>query len=257
MPTYPNRQIEKGETNKALVKAIQTQLNAIGCGPVDVDGDFGTQTVTAVKLFQSRHSDTHGNALVIDGKIGQITWSALFPDNPPVPTPDPTSPLVSKALEIAISQLGVTEKPLLSNRGPEVDQYLMRVGLNPVGQHYSWCAAFVYWCYDEAANALGRKNPLYKTAGCLEHWNNSTAKQILTADAVANPSLIKAGSIFIMSFGGGHGHTGIVESVSNGFLNTIEGNTNNDLSANGYGVFRLNRRKIGSIQKGFLDYSKK
>ena len=56
-----------------------------------------------------------------------------------------------------------------------------------------------------------------------------------------------------MSYGGGTGHTGIVESVSGGFINTIEGNTNESGSRNGIGVFKR-QRKINSINKGFIEY---
>ena len=75
------------------------------------------------------------------------------------------------------------------------------------------------------------------------------------ADAVNSPSLVKPGFIFIIDHGHGNGHTGIVESVNGGLITTIEGNTNNNGSANGYGVLRLNTRKILKITKGFLDYS--
>ncbi len=44
----------------------------------------------------------------------------------------------------------------------------------------------------------------------------------------------------------GTGHTGIIESVSGGFLNTIEGNTSN-------GVNRR-QQKINYINLGFLQY---
>ena len=70
-----------------------------------------------------------------------------------------------------------------------------------------------------------------------------------------DPTKIKPGCIFIIDFGHGHGHTGIVVSTNGGYLTTIEGNTNPELSSNGYGVFKLNRRKIKDITKGFLDYS--
>ena len=68
--------------------------------------------------------------------------------------------LLKEALKVAVSQIGVMEKPLGSNRGPEVDKYLASVGLGP-GQF--WCMAFVYYCFDKAANKLGRSNPLVKT----------------------------------------------------------------------------------------------
>ena len=78
-------------------------------------------------------------------------------------------------------------------------------------------------------------------------------KKILAKDATANPALVKPGHIFIMSFGGGMGHTGLVESVNGGFMNVIEGNTNDNGSREGIGVFRR-VRKINSINKGFLEY---
>jgi hypothetical protein len=96
---------------------------------------------------------------------------------------------------------------------------------------------------------------LFKTAGCLDHWNNTTAKKILAADALNKPSLVKPGAIFIIDHGGGHGHTGIVEKLAGGFLQTLEGNSNPSGSSNGIGVFRLTNRKINSINKGFIAYS--
>jgi peptidoglycan hydrolase-like protein with peptidoglycan-binding domain len=67
---YPNRLIKRGETNTAIVKAIQKRLNQIGCGPLSLDGDFGDKTFQAVKLFQSRFSDTNQNSLK-----GSIIWN--------------------------------------------------------------------------------------------------------------------------------------------------------------------------------------
>nr|MBK9653627.1 CHAP domain-containing protein [Bacteroidota bacterium] len=253
---YPKRIITKGETDKKIVKAIQTQLNAKGCGPVAVDGDFGPGTVSAVKLFQTRNADSNGSQLKADGKIGAITWSTLFGEET-VPVIDTTSSaMLQKVLEIAVSQIGVSEDPNNKNRGLEVDEYLRRAGLEPKGQHYSWCMAFVYWCFDEAAKSLGKKNPLVKTAGCLRQWNETTCPKVKMADAKNNPSLVKPGFVFIIDHGKGNGHTGIVESVNGGYLNTIEGNTSQAGSREGTGVMRLTRRKIGDITKGFINAGK-
>lgn len=252
---YPNRVIKKDEADKSIVTAIQDQLNVTGC-PVIVNGIFDDQTVSAVKLFQTRHADVAGTPLKADGKIGPITWAVLFGAvNMPVNHEAP-SQLLMKTLAVAASQIGVIEIPPGSNRGPQVDVYLRTVGLNPVGQHYSWCAAFVYWCFQQSSNELNLpKNPLVKTAGCLEHWRRATCTKITKQAAIKDPSLLKPGVIFIIDHGNGAGHTGLVESSQGGLLTTIEGNTNQQLSSNGYGVFRLNRRKIGDITKGFLDYS--
>jgi hypothetical protein len=247
---YPNRIIQKGEADKKIVKALQNKLNDVGCGPVDVDGDFGNQTNAAVKLFQSTRKDANGNPLVIDGKIGAITWEVLFGSDTVSTQQDATSAFLRELIIAAQVEVGTMEVPLGSNKGPRVKQYLNSVGLD---EGYYWCAAFVYFCAEKAAAKLGKTNPLVKTAGCIDHWNRTTGKKIATQDAVDNVSLVKTGSIFIISHGNGMGHTGIVTSREGGFINTIEGNSNPNGSSNGIGVFKL-QRKIANIQKGFILY---
>jgi hypothetical protein len=56
-----------------------------------------------------------------------------------------------------------------------------------------------------------------------------------------------------MDHGGGKGHTGIVTSRNGGYINTIEGNSNDGGSREGLGVFTL-ERKITTITKGFILY---
>lgn len=162
--------------------------------------------------------------------------------------------LSQKALEIAVSQEGVSEQPKGSNRGPEVDEYLRSVGLDPKGK-YAWCAAFVYWCFAQAATQLQVSNPVFKTAGVLNHWNKAKARKILGGVALADPNLIKPGMIFIMKFGGGTGHTGFVRRIDpiQKLIYTVEGNTNDDGSREGYEV-ALRKRPISSMF-GFIDYS--
>jgi hypothetical protein len=250
---FPNRLIKKGEADQAVVKAIQKRLNELGCGPIGIDGDFGLKTFQAVKLFQSRFSDTNGNPLKVDGIIGAVSWAVLFGVTS-VPNTTPThNPFFKRVLEIASGEVGVMENPIGSNAGTEVEQYLASVGL---GKGFAWCVAFLYFCFDKASKEQGVANPLVKTAGVLNLWNNATCRKIKIPSFVDDPSLIKPGHIFIISTGGGFGHAGIVESVEGGFMTTIEGNSNNDGSREGTGVFRrVNARKINTINRGFLDFS--
>src|SRR5512139_3966989 len=104
---YPGHVIKKDDPDEAVVRKIQRQLNARGCGPVDVDGDFGKQTESAVKLFQARFPDVQGVPLAVDGKVGSITWSALFGEET-VPSADtPAAGLLAKVIKVAQSQIGV------------------------------------------------------------------------------------------------------------------------------------------------------
>jgi hypothetical protein len=252
---YPNRVVKKGEADANIVTAIQTKLSLEHCGPITIDGIFGTQTESAVKLFQTRNFDLSRTPLTQDGEVGPITWAALFGDTTVINNNSLPSSLLTSALITAISQINVVEVPRGSNRGPQVDKYLNRVGIDPGTGSYAWCAAFVYYCFDEAAKNLSLPNPLPKTAGVLKLWSNANCLKIRQADALGNPALISAGDIFIIDHGAGLGHTGIVESVNGGNMVTIEGNTNDGLSRNGYGVFRQTKRKLSHINVGFLHFS--
>lgn len=247
---YPNKVIKAGETNKTIVKAIQQKLNEVGLGPIEVIGVYGPKTINAVKLFQAMHRDQNGNAMEIDGKIGSVTWAVLFGQETVPFVDDNSNQLLTEALKIAISQIGIMEDPPGSNKGKKVEEYQASVGL---GAGTFWCAAFMYWCFQKASEQLNRKNPVLKTGHCMTHWNNSTAKKILAADAVNKPSLLKPGQIFLINTGGSHGHTGMIESVDGGFIHTIEGNSDPAGGRNGIGVFR-NTRKIVKINRGFLEY---
>jgi hypothetical protein len=152
-----------------------------------------------------------------------------------------------KALETAITQLGIREKGD-SNSGPEVDQYLKSVGLDPGNP---WCMAFVYWCYNQAAAQLNVPNFLIRTGGVLHQWNEQQPQRKIVLDKVLKtPAIVQPGAVFIMEFVKGTGHTGLVERIHGEFIDTVEGNTNDDGSREGYEVCRRTR-KLASI-KGFI-----
>ena len=257
---FPGRIVKVGDSDKATVKEIQHRLNSVGCGPIAEDGVFDKEgTEKAVKLFQARFPDVTGMPLEMDGKVGSITWGAMFGAST-VPSNSAAPPALAKAaIDFAITQIGVREKPIGSNRGTEVDGYLRAVGLNPAGGSFPWCVAFTHFCYKKAAESLGSQNPHIKTALVLDHWNQAGTKpkvvRVTNAKAVADPELVKPGSLFIIDLGEGHGHSGMVIKVANGRLVTIEGNTNDNGSREGIGVFQRDARKISKINKGFIDYS--
>ncbi|WP_083745117.1 CHAP domain-containing protein [Variovorax sp. KK3] len=259
---YPGRIIKPGEADASVVKAVRAQLRRMMAGNTDpataLDADdavFDADMKRVVKLFQARHVDSEGRPLKQDGEIGSLTWGALFGVDTVAAEANAGSDLLTAVLDIASAEEAkkVREVPMNSNRGPDVEKYLARVGV-PAG--LPWCCAFVYYCFDEAAKQLGRANPMVRTAGCLDHWNRAVAKgatRIPAARATADPTLLRPGMIFIMDHGKGTGHTGLIESVSAGILATIEGNTDASKTREGGGVYRL-ARKVGEINKGFIDY---
>lgn len=150
------------------------------------------------------------------------------------------SQLSTKAIEVAISQLHKQEEPKGSNWGPTVKGYLNSVGINFPA---SWCMAFVYWCFREASIQLGIPSPLIRTGGVLNAYTQAKANR------ASSPQV---GDIFIMDLGNGLGHTGIVENVEGDSIHTIEGNTNDTGSREGFEVCRRTRKQ--SSMKGYLRY---
>lgn len=149
-----------------------------------------------------------------------------------------TKTLQQQALDVPKTQLGKCENPLGSNWGHPVQDYLSSVGI-----HFqaSWCMAFVYWCFEQT----GQPNPLVKTGGVLNAWNTADKKFRVVGDP-------QAGDIFIMNFGKGLGHTGIVEKVDSTFIYTIDGNTNDSGSREGIEVCRKQRPRNKVV--GYLRY---
>lgn len=151
------------------------------------------------------------------------------------------SKLSDAALKVAITQLGKEEKPHGSNWGEPVKSYLASVGITFPA---SWCMGFMYWCFHESATELKIANTAIKSGGVLFCWNNAPA-------AIKKNEPAK-GSVFIMDFGKGLGHTGIVEKFDSTFVYTIEGNTNDTGSREGIEVCR--RKRARTSIKGYLYY---
>jgi hypothetical protein len=140
-------------------------------------------------------------------------------------------------IQTAVLELGKQEIPKISNWGEHVQKYLKSVGITFPA---SWCMAFVYWCVKQNMPV----NPLIKTGGVLRQWNEINPKYKFT--------LPLPGDIFIMDFGSGHGHTGFVEKVEGDRIFTIEGNSNDEGSREGYEVCRKPGGRLISSCKGFI-----
>ncbi len=151
--------------------------------------------------------------------------------------------LREKALEIAKGEIGNQEIPKGSNDGPHVTKYLAAVGLKPP---QFWCMAFVTWCFYEAADRMGIKLSILKTGHVLTfyRWVRQHHPEWIFSYAMR-------GDIGIMDFGNDHGHTFIVEDGIDSRVNTIEGNSNDEGSRNGYEVAHRTgnlARKVATIK---------
>jgi lysozyme family protein len=262
VPRFPGRYLQNPIEDDPAVEIVQRRLRELGINPGTIDADFGADTEMAVRLFQARSADEAGEPLEIDGIVGPKTWGALFD---PGTTPDPGAPrsepmdsMVAAVLDIAAHEVGVIEVPPRSNRGPRVDEFIRAAGLDPTQDSFPWCMCFVFWCFAQASLRTRRPNLVPKTGGVHVAWNRSQERPgISVVSAMAarrNPALVKPGMAFFIDTGNGRGHTGIVAANINSLLETIEGNTNDNGSRDGIGVFRRSRRRIADINLGFASY---
>lgn len=145
--------------------------------------------------------------------------------------------LASSVIGHAWSQVGVSEEPLGSNSGPQVDGYLRHVGLGPGNP---WCAAFVSWCVWHGAFDIGLDESELK-------FKKTGSAQGLY---FKNHDLILDGPdeecIGVIVHPGGKGHAFFVLDHYGGMARTIEGNSNNDGSREGHSVV-LGKRDTATI----------
>lgn len=149
-------------------------------------------------------------------------------------------------LQIAAWQIGVVEMPSGSNKVKYNEAFY---GRSVSGSAYPWCMAFVWWVFREAGFSL------FKTASCTTFVNQYKAMspaQVVTGN-------YRPGDIVFFDFSGRKSkteHVGIVESVQNGSLVTIEGNTGTGNDANGGAVMRRTRSQsliTCGVRPGYKD----
>jgi hypothetical protein len=225
--------LKKGDGG-AAVRDVQRLLVSRGY-PVSIDGDFGPGTYKAVRAFQSQNLDQHGQPLVVDGRVGSLTWWSLQhpkPDVTPVsavdyrdmPPPDAGGSTVGRAaLEIAIGELKAGAAEMGGNNaGPYVRKYLQPAGL-PEGN--SWCASFVSWCYLQASDGDASRMPFAYCPGAralLAEFRNKRWAHAPNESYQPEPG----DPVFWwrVNLNGWQGHVGLVHQVKDGMLYTIEGN---------------------------------
>ena len=199
------------------VMQLQAMLNRNG-GRLSVDGDFGPNTLQAVRQYQ------YSRGLSVDGEVGPKTWGALSSGAPAtrqgsvdgpsgVGSPPPvTGSLREKIVAIAKSQIGTVEASN-SNDGA-VTKYPGYFGRG--GESY--CADFVSWVSTHAGAPLN-----YAYCPYLEDHLKATGAW----KGRSNP---QPGDIILFDWNGDGvaDHTGFVDHVNaDGSITTIEGNTSN------------------------------
>ncbi len=259
-------------TNGKAVELVQSLLNiAFVAAPpmrlfISPDGDFGQNTKDGVLLFQYRFG------LPINGVVDAATWrkldevaSPLFPFQMTISSVTPSvflgpfcqndnrfEPQMILAT-IAAPYIGATESgDNLMGDDPKMREIFKADDLTVAGNTdgYPWCAAFVSLCVQN----LIQQYPCYYSAvtppreASVSHFYNEWAVHQGCLIFTPRSKVITPmpGDIVVFTFS----HIGIVESVADGLIGTIEGNTNQAGSREGKEVARKTRSN--SLIRAFI-----
>src|SRR5262249_55276846 len=151
---------------------------------------------------------------------------------------------------MAMSQIGKHEDPLGSNSGPEVNEDLPAVKLRP---GLAWCGVFGDWCYMRSAAVVSTQSPCFRSGSVLTLWDRTghRLKSMVT----------RRGSLYFVDHGNHQGHMGFVVDATDGKVEEVSGNTNQDIpNRDGTHVwkhtFRLTDAKVhGGRLIGFVDFA--
>ena len=148
--------------------------------------------------------------------------------------PSATSVTAASVIKIAAREIGYREQS--GNR----NKYGKAYGVDGT----AWCAQFIWWVLDQAGDLLG----IPKTAWCPTLLADARKRGLIVRDPARGDrsGTPRAGDIGLVQRPGqpnGAKHVFFVEKyLGDGWVQTIEGNTNNNGSAQGIGVFRLKRK---------------
>ena len=143
-------------------------------------------------------------------------------------------------IRVAKAEIGVEEVDG-TNSGKRVKEYQSSTSLGGTG--WPWCAAFVCWVVKQAMEQLRIeetatfKRPTTASAYSMKQW--SLAQDATTSTKSPHRGDIEQGDIVIFTFS----HIGFALSKpdSNGYIYTIEGNTDGAGSREGGAVLRKKR----------------
>jgi len=176
------------------------------------DGDFTGEMVQKLVEHWQESFD-----LDPDGYCGPNTQASLekaLRGDSPV-----SSEFALAALDIACKQIGKGEEGG-NNSGPFVEMLFGKTFDGDDDDDGSWCAAFVSWCFEQAAEQLSITMPFKRSGGAKSLWKN-------IGNAGSFPKNPEPGDVVCWDRGkpgSWQGHIGFVERLEGGILHTIEGN---------------------------------
>jgi Putative peptidoglycan binding domain len=225
---FGGEQLKRGSPKTMAVKRVQEWLYLNGFG-LAIDSDFGPATETCVKAFQKQKK------LPVTGVVDKQTFEALTaPMRAALKPISPTGKTINQLI-VAYARQHIAQRPREAggqNRGPWVRLYMD----GHDGDPWLWCAGFATYPIKRAAEQLGKPMPVLRSFGVANIANHAKSNHhFLGLPSSADRKRITPGSLFLERGGpNGYLHCGIVVSQDTDTMHTIEGNSNEGGSSNGY-----------------------
>jgi Putative peptidoglycan binding domain len=211
------------------VRRIQEWLSLRG-HPVVVDGIYGIATAEAVARFQEE------NGVDPDGRVSPETFALLVE---PLRAAlrqrlDASESLGAAIVEYAHGHLAQLPREVGGqNCGPWVRTYMR----GNEGSQWAWCAGFASFLMHQAAQSLGLVAPIEGSFSCDTLVLQAKQAGLFVSESDARLRTIPPGSLFLnRESDTDWTHVGVVIAADELTLSTIEGNTNDDGSREGYEV---------------------
>lgn len=222
-----DKNYKRGSRGKK-VKLIQEWLALNGFGVV-VDGDFSAASDFAVRQFQKK------NNLNPDGVVGKNTFSALInPITIVLEEQSPKSLLGNTVVAYAKRHLKQSPREIGGqNRGPWVRLYMK----GNEGAKWAWCAGFACFLMEQACKSKQIPLPITPSFSCDSLAASAKEQGLFLPERGLDHSVIKPGMFFLnRRTSTDWTHVGIVIEANDEVFMTIEGNTNDEGSREGYEV---------------------
>ncbi|MGV8120450.1 MAG: peptidoglycan-binding protein [Candidatus Xenobiia bacterium LiM19] len=209
------------------VKLVQEWLCLDKDSPfIAIDGDFGSATEKAVKEFQTNQNLTSNG--IVDKALFEILSK---PMTHALKQLQPRKKLQDMIIDYAQQHLKSHPREVGGqNRGPWVRLYCRGYD----GKEWPWCCGFVSYILKQACDTQQIATPFKYTLDCEELKSKASEKNLFKT--VADGGTALPGDLFIIWYAdkGYWGHTGIVLEPHDENMKTIEGNTNDENSSEGY-----------------------
>ncbi|HEY6155914.1 MAG TPA: peptidoglycan-binding domain-containing protein [Gemmatimonadales bacterium] len=237
-----DRDYKRGDQG-VKVRLIQEWLCLDGFQVV-IDGAFGPATEVAVRQFQVQAG------VEVDGVVGPITFSRLV-----LPITRALAPVAADSASLGAMVVSYAKQHLAQrprevggqNSGPWVRLYMN----GHDGPEWPWCAGFASFMLTQACTSVSVPVPVTPSVSCDSLAASAKQNGRFIAEAeVTDRARLTPGSLFLnRRTATDWVHTGVILDAQAEVFQTIEGNTNDDGSREGYEVCQ---RVRGYASKDFI-----